>query len=120
VSSVNKNVRNVVIVLVLAALVVALPGGGEGARVAIQAISLAFLGAIAWVAAMMYRQHRIELYALGDTKRATLYIAVGVVALTLTATSRLWNTGAGEIAWLALMGGAIYAVVAVVWSARKY
>jgi hypothetical protein len=120
VPSVNKNVRNVVIVLVLAALVVALPGGGEGARVAIQAISLAFLGALAWVAGIMYRQHRLALYSLGDTKRATVYVAVGVAALTLTATPRLWNTGAGEIAWLALMGGAIYAVVAVVWSARRY
>jgi hypothetical protein len=47
-------------------------------------------------------------------------VAVGVAAVTLTATHRLWNTGAGEIAWLALIGGAIYAVVAVVWSARRY
>ncbi|HEY2769545.1 MAG TPA: hypothetical protein VGI87_03215 [Solirubrobacteraceae bacterium] len=118
--SINKNVRNVAIVLILAALVVAIPGGGSGASIAIQAISLAFLGAAAWVAAQLYRQHRLEIYALGDTKRAIVYIAVGVAAVTLTATHRLWATGPGEIAWLALMGGAIYAVVAVVWSARKY
>jgi hypothetical protein len=120
VPSVNKNVRNVAIVLVLAALVVALPGGGSGARVAIQAVSLAFLGALGWVAAQMYRQHRVALYSLGEAKRATVYIAAGVTALTLTATPRLWNTGPGEIAWLALIGGSIYAVLAVVWSARRY
>ncbi len=116
----NKNVRNVVIVLALAALLVLVPGGGRGASVAIQAVSLAFLASIGWVASIMYRQHRLELYALGDAKRATLYVAAGVVALTLTATSRLFSTAGGEIAWFVLIGGAIYAAFAVVWSARKY
>lgn len=118
--TVNKNVRNVVIILLLALLLDLLPGGGRGATVAIQAISLAFLGALGWVAAQMYRQHRVELYSLGEAKRATLYVAVGVATLTLTATSRLWHSGPGEVIWLALIGGSIYAVFAVVWSARKY
>ncbi len=116
----NKNVRNVVIVLALAALLVLIPGGGKGASVAIQAVSLAFLASIGWVASLMYRQHRLELYALGDAKRATLYVAAAVATLTLTATSRLFGTAAGEIAWFVLIGGAVYAVFAVVWSARKY
>ena len=116
----SKNVRNVLIVLAIAALVVLVPGGGTGASVAIQAISLAFLAAIGWVASLMYRQHRTALYSLGDGRRAILYLAVGIATLTLTATSRLWQTGPGEVAWLALIGGAAYAVFAVVWSARKY
>jgi hypothetical protein len=118
--AINKNVRNVAIVLALAALVVALPGGGQGASVAIQAVSLGFFGALAWFASIMYREHRAELYGLGDAKRATIYVAIGVMILTLTATSRLWSSGPGEIAWLALIGGSIYAIVAVVWSARRY
>lgn len=118
--AINKNVRNVVIVLAIAALVVLLPGGGKGATVAIQAISLAFLASIAWVASLLYREHRIALYSLGDTRRAILYGAAGVAAVTLTATQRMWNTAAGEIAWFVLMAGAIYAVVAVVLAARKY
>jgi hypothetical protein len=118
--TINKNVRNVIIVLVIAALVVLLPGGGKGANVAIQAVSLAFLAAIGWVASLMYRQYRTMIYALGDARRATLYIAVGVAAVTLTATSRLWASPAGSVAWLALLGGAAYAVFSVVWSARKY
>ncbi len=44
------NLRNVAIVLALAALVALIPGGGTGANVAIQAVSLAFLASIAWVA----------------------------------------------------------------------
>jgi hypothetical protein len=118
--AINKNVRNVVIVFVIAALVVFLPGGGKGANVAIQAISLAFLVSIAWVASLMYREHRVALYALGDSRRAILYAAVGVAVLTLTATNRMWSTAGGEIAWFVLMGACIYAVVAVVMAARRY
>jgi hypothetical protein len=116
----TQNLRNVAIVLVLAALVVIIPGGGTGASVAIQAVSLAFLASLGWFASIMYRQHRLELYALGDGRRATLYAALGVGALTLTATKRMWSTGSGEIAWLVLLAAAIYAVVSIVVSARRY
>ena len=118
--TINKNVRNVAIVCVIAALVVFLPGGGKGATVAIQAVSLAFLASIAWVASLMYREHRVALYALGDSRRAILYAAVGVAALTLTATRRMWATAGGEIVWFVLLGGCIYAVVAIVVAARRY
>ena len=115
-----KNARNIAIVLVLAALVVAIPGGGTGANIAIQAVSIAFLASLAWFASIMYRQHRVELYSLGDNRRFALYGALGVGAVTLTATSRLWQTGSGEIAWFVLMGAALYAVIAVSLSARRY
>jgi hypothetical protein len=116
----SSTVRNIIIVLLIAAVVVVVPGGGTGANVVSQAVSLAFLAALAWFAMIMYRQHRVTLYGLGDARRAILYIAVGVAAVTLTATSRLWNTSAGSVAWLLLMGAAIYAVFAIVWTARKY
>ena len=85
-----------------------------------QAVSLAFLASLAWFASVMYRQHRVTLYSLGDGRRAILYVAAGVATLTLTGTSRLWKSGAGEVAWLVLLGGAIYAAFAVIWAARKY
>jgi hypothetical protein len=116
----SKNVRNVAIVLVIAALVVIIPGGGTGAQVAIQAVSLVFLASLGWIAMLMYREHRLALYSLGDRRRAILYVAVGVAALTLTATSRLWQTTGGKLAWLALLAGAGYAVFAVIWAARRY
>ncbi len=116
----NQNVRNVAIVFVLAALVVLVPGGGTGARVAITAVSLAFLATLGWFASVMYRQHRSELYGLGDSRRATLYVAIGVAALTLTATHRMWQTGSGQIAWFVLIIASAYAVVAVVVAARRY
>ena len=112
--------RNILIIVVIAALVVVVPGGGTGATVVIQAVSLLFLACIGWVASIYYRQYRTTLYSLGDARRAVLYGAVGVATLTLTGTSRLWGSSAGSVAWLLLMGASVYAVFAVVWSARKY
>jgi len=117
---VNTTVRNILIVLVIAALVALVQGGVTAANVAIQAVTLAFLGTLVWFASIQYRERRVSLYALGDGRRALLYVALGVATLTLTATSRLWNTGAGSVAWLILLAGSAYAVFAVLWSARKY
>jgi hypothetical protein len=116
----NRTARNVLIVLAIAALVALIQGGVTAANVAIQALSLAFLGTIVWFLAITYRQYRSTLYGLGDRRRALLYVALGVGTLTLTGTSRLWASGAGSVAWLLLLAGSIYAVFTVVWSARKY
>ncbi|MFL5824506.1 MAG: hypothetical protein ACJ764_13815 [Solirubrobacteraceae bacterium] len=115
-----KTIRNIAIILGIAALVVVIPGGGKGASVASQAVWLIFLATLVWFAITMYRQHRTDLYSLGDRRRAIVYSAVGVATLTLTATARLWDTGVGSVVWLVLLVGAAYALVAVVWSARRY
>jgi hypothetical protein len=112
--------RNIAIVLVIAALVVVIPGGGTGANVALQAAGLAFVATLGWFASVMYRQHRAAIYSLGDRRRAILYVALGVAAVTLTGTSRMWKTSAGSVAWLVLIGACVYALFAVYWSARKY
>ena len=116
----SRTIRNILIVLVIAALVALIQGGVTAANVAIQAVTLAFLGTIVWFLSLAYRERRVTLYGLGDGRRALLYVALGVAALTLTATSRLLGTGAGSVAWLLLLAGSAYAVFAVLWSARKY
>jgi hypothetical protein len=105
---------------VIAALVALINGGKTAAQVAIQAVILVFLATIVWFLALTYRERRVSLYSLGDGRRALLYVALGVAALTLTATSRLLGSGAGSVAWLLLLGGSAYAVFAVLWSARNY
>ena len=101
-------------------IVVIDPGGGTGANVAIQTPRSRSLRARAGSPGGCTDEHRITLYALGDARRAALYGAIVVAALTLTATSRLWQTSGGAVAWLVLLGGSAYAVFAVVWCARKY
>ena len=116
----NTTVRNILIVLAIAAVVVLVQGGTTAVNVAIQAVTLAFLGTLVWFLALTYRERRVTLYSLGDGRRALLYVAAGVATLTLTATSRLLSSGPGSVAWLLLLAGSAYAVFAVLWSARKY
>lgn len=113
-------IRNIAIVLAIAALVVVVPGGGTGANVALQAAYLVFLAVFGWGAMIMYRQHRTDLYSLGDRRRGVLYGAVAVALVTLTGTHHLWATSTGSIAWLVLMGASVYAVIAIAVSARRY
>jgi hypothetical protein len=114
-----KDARNVVIILAIAAVIDIVPGGGTGASVVVQAISLIFLAALAWVVALMYREHRNALFSLGDRRRAVLYAAAGVLVVTLTATHRLWSTALGSVAWLVLIAAALYAGGSVLVSARR-
>jgi multisubunit Na+/H+ antiporter MnhB subunit len=116
----NRTARNVVIVLAIAALVALVQGGQTAANVALQALSLVFLGVIVYFLSIIYRQYRTTLYGLGDRRRAMLYVALGVGTLTLTASSKLWATGAGSVVWVLLLAASIYTVFTVVWSARKY
>jgi hypothetical protein len=118
--TINPNVRNLAIVLVLAALVAFLPGGGTGAGVVIQALSLTFLASLAWVGSVLYRQNRTALFSLGTRHRAALYAAAAVLAITLSATPRLWATSGGSVAWIVLVGASVYVGVAVFLAARKY
>jgi hypothetical protein len=113
-------VRNIVIVLAIAALIVLIPGGGSGGTFALQAVSLVFLGVIGWFAYVSYRERKVSLYSLGDGRRGIIYAAAGVIVLTLTASDRLFQSTTGKLAWLLLLIGAGYAVFAVIWSARKY
>jgi hypothetical protein len=114
-----KTVRNIAIVAGLAAVVAWAPGGGTGSRIVIQAVSIVFLATLAWFASIMYRQHRVALYSLGDARRAGLYAALAVATLTLSATPRLFATGPGVLLWFVLVGAAAYTVIAIVWAARS-
>lgn len=113
-------IRNIAIILGIAALAAVIPGGGTAATILLQALYLLFLAVLGWFAVLMYRQHRSSLYALGERRRALLYVAVGVGVLVLTGTTRMWQTSLGQVAWLVLLGAAVYAVVAIVWTARRY
>ena len=112
--------RNVAILLAAAAVVMLAPGGGNAGAGILQALVIVMLASIAWLAVRLYREHRVELYALGDRNRGLLYAAVGLATLTLTATNRLWSTGPGTLVWFALMGLAGGAVYAVFRASRQY
>lgn len=113
-------VRNVAIILVLAALVALVPGGGNVSAAILQVLVILLLGSLAFLAVRLYREYRSEIYGLGERNRALLYGSVGLAAFTLIATSRLWETGVGSIVWLVLLGLAIYGAYFVFRSSRQY
>jgi hypothetical protein len=102
--------RNIAIIFALAAIVAFAPGGGEGADLISQLLSAVFTVVIAILLGRLYLQFRTDIYGLGDRWRLVLYAAIGVIIVTLAASSRLFDTGPGTLAWFALLGGAAYAM----------
>ncbi|MGN6188422.1 MAG: hypothetical protein ACTHOE_05950 [Conexibacter sp.] len=115
-----ESLRNILIVLALAAIVMLAPGGGNASAGILQALVIAMLAAIAWFGVRLYREHRTDIYSLGDRNRGILYASAGLLALTVTATDQLWATGPGTVVWVALIALACYGVYHVFRSSREY
>lgn len=116
----SSTVRNVLIVLALAAVVYAVPGGGDGASFVGSVLSTTITAVFVLIVVRMYREHRVEIFSLGERYRALLYGAVAVAVFAMAARVKLWDTGAGTLVWLALVGGASYAIVLVYRYYRTY
>jgi hypothetical protein len=102
--------RNIGIVLALAAIVAFAPGGGDGADLVSRLLSAAFTVVIALILGRLYLQFRTDIFGLGDRWRFVLYASIGVIFVTLAATSRFFDSGAGTLLWFALLGAAVYAL----------
>jgi hypothetical protein len=113
-----KQARNIAIILLIGAAVDLIPGGGQGANTVAQAIWLLFIGTFGWFASVLYRQHRVTLYSLGDRRRGVLYVSAGALLLVFSALYRV--SGVGAVIALVVAAVAVYAIFAVVWSAREY
>ena len=112
--------RNIAIILVLAAGVYFIPGGGDAAALVGAMFSTAILAAFVMLAARFYRERRMDLVGLGDRWRAILYGALGAIVLAMAARGRLIDTGAGTLAWLVVVAGGAYAVYRVWRHYREY
>ncbi len=115
-----KTVRNVAIVAAIAAGVYFLPGGGRAANTFEAALWVAFGIGIAYFGVRLYRENRVAIHGLGDPHRALLYGGLAGVVFLLTARSRMWNTGAGELVWFVLAAAAVYALIATYRYWRTY
>jgi hypothetical protein len=115
-----KDLRNVAIIVVLAAAVYLLPGGGRGA-VGFEALLVAaFAIGIGYVGLRTYREYHVSIHGLGDRYRPLLYGALGLGIVTIVAKGRMWQTGLGEFAWFVLMGIVVYALIATYRHWRSY
>jgi hypothetical protein len=117
----NKHLRNIAIILLLAVAVWQLPGGGTAADTISNLFSIIFLGGLLFLAYRLYVQNRETIYGLDDRMRALLYGSLGLIAITLVATERMWDGGGlGAVLWLAFIGAAVYGLVTVWRSYRTY
>jgi hypothetical protein len=112
--------RNVAIVLLLAAAVAFIPGGGTTAGLVAAIFSTLIMVSLVFFAARFYRERRLELDGLGDRWRGLLYGAIAVVVLALAALPRLQDSSGGTLVVVALLGGATYAFYAVWRHYREY
>ncbi len=111
--------RNIAIILVLAAALDFLPGGGTTATVTIDVIWLAMLSLLAWAGWRFYRSREIELFSLATRTRVVLYGSIALIALVLTATARLRATPLGTAAWIVALVLGVYGIIFVVREQRQ-
>jgi hypothetical protein len=119
----TKTVRNVLIVLAIAALVYLVTNGERGGRVEMtfEAILWSAFGlGIGFFGIRLYREHRISLHSLGDRHRAMLYGAAALGVFAVAARKRMWHTGLGELLWFVLVALVVWAALEVYRYSRTY
>lgn len=115
-----QTARNVAIILVLAAIVDLVPGGGAAADTILVAISMAFLTVIAWFVYRIYRSQELTLSTLGDGRRAILFGAVGAILLLIAGYEEFQGWAGGIVLWIALIAAAAAAIFLVWREADTY
>lgn len=114
-----KHVRNIAIILVLAALVWLVPGGDTGSWTIYNLLTVILTAGLLFFGYRLYMEHRPTLFGLGDRNRGQLYASVAVIVLALIATGRLWGEGGlGALVWFALIGMGVWGIYRV-WRAYQ-
>ena len=109
-----QTVRNVAIILALAAAIDFLPGGGNVADTVMAALTMLFLAAIAWFVYRAYREQQLTFATLSYVQKAGLFGAVGGIALLVVAYDDFRSWTGGVLLWIALMAGCV-GVIFLVW-----
>jgi hypothetical protein len=115
-----QTLRNIAIVVALAAAVQYLPGGGRGTSAIEAALWVAFGAGIGYLLLRLYRERRMTLSSLGDRHRALLYGALALGVFLVASRARLWDTGFGELCWFVLLGLVVWALLEVYRYSRTY
>ncbi len=104
--------RNILVILLIAVAVWALPGGGMAASILGQIISIAFLVAIWFALVYVYRNFRTTIFTLGDRHRGMLYGGLAAILFLGASADRFFEYSSLTLVWFAILGAAIYALVA--------
>lgn len=115
-----RALRNLAIIMLLAAAVAFVPGGGNGADVVYTVLTMGFLAGISWMLFVFSRENQLTLAALSDGRRAIFYGAFGMIALLIAGVDKLFASGGGTLLWIALLGVSIAAIWRIWLEANPY
>lgn len=115
-----KAARNVLIIVALAAAVAFVPGGSNSAGLVSALLGAGMLALIVLIIGRLYREHRVDVFGLGDRVRAILYGSVALAVFAMAARDRLLDTGLGTLAWLAMLVAASAGLYVVFQRYRAY
>ena len=115
-----RNVRNVAIIMLLAAAVAFLPNGGNVVDAVFTLLTMCFLAGIAWMLYTLSRENQLTLATLDDKRRAIFYGAFGLIALLIAGTDKLFSTGAGTFVWIVLLAASVVAIWKIWTEANTY
>jgi hypothetical protein len=113
-------VRNIAIIAVLALGVAFVPGGGAAADTLLAALFMGFLATIGLLGYRLYMQNQLTLSALSDGRRATLYVAIGAIALMVAGTDELLDTSGGTLVWIAVLALSVLTIISIWREANTY
>src|SRR3954451_945665 len=106
--------------MLLALGVAFIPGGGNAAAAVITALTMALLAGIAWMVYTLSRENQLTLATLSDGRRALLYGAMGMLALLIAGSDKLFATGGGTLLWILLLAVSVAAIWKVWMDASSY
>jgi hypothetical protein len=109
--------RNVLIIVAIAAVVYALPSGGRLAATVQAALGVALGTAFALIGLRVYRETRGRLEMLDNAHLALLYGSIALAVFLFVGRVEMWRTSSGELAWFLL---AIAVVYGLLESWRRY
>lgn len=108
------------VVMLVALVIVVLPGGGNVLDVLLTLLSIIFLAAIAFLGYRLFRQYRFDIETLEPNVRLTMYASIGLAILTFVATNRLFDAGGlGVLLWFALLALCSYGLYWT-WTRWRY
>ncbi len=117
----GKHLRNIAIILGLTLVVWLVPGGDAAGRTIDNLLGIIFLGGLLFFGYRLYMERKETIFGLEERQRGIFYASVALAAITLVATSRMWDEGGlGAILWLAFIALAAWGLVSTWRAYREY
>jgi hypothetical protein len=117
-----KTARNIAIVLLIAAAVFLLPGGGQAATTFEAILLIGFGVGFGYLGLRLYREHRVTLHGLGDRHRAILYGSLALIGFLIVGYTRMIDESRTifGVLWFALLLLVVYGLMVVYRAWRSY